>query len=42
MRWISLFPTVKIAALYLVPIKGYSKNLHLPSFLKWAAVYEIL
>ncbi len=32
---ISLFPTVKTAALYLVPIKSYSKNTHTPSFLKW-------
>jgi hypothetical protein len=35
MPWISLFPTVKTAALYLVPIKSYSKNTHTPSFLKW-------
>jgi hypothetical protein len=33
---ISHFPTVKTAALYLVPIKRYSKNTYPPSFLKWA------
>jgi hypothetical protein len=27
---------VKTAALYLVPIKSYSKNTHPPSFLEWA------
>jgi hypothetical protein len=36
MRWISLFPTVKTAALYLVPIKSYSKNTHPPFVLEWA------
>jgi hypothetical protein len=36
MHWISLFPTVKTAALYLVTIKSYSKNTHPPSFLEWA------
>ncbi len=35
MPWISLFPTVKTAALYLVPIKSYSKNTHGSSILKW-------
>ncbi len=38
MHWISSFPTVKTAALYLVPIKSYSKNTHPPSFLEWAVV----
>jgi hypothetical protein len=38
MRWISLFPTVKTAALYIVPIKSYSKNTHPAFFLKWAVV----
>jgi hypothetical protein len=32
MRWISLFPKVKNAAPYLVPIKSYSKNSHPPFF----------
>jgi hypothetical protein len=41
MPWISLFPTVKAAALYLVPIQSYSKIIHPPSFLKWAVVYEL-
>jgi hypothetical protein len=36
---ISLFPTVKTAALYLVPIKSYSKNTHTPSFLKWVITF---
>ena len=36
MRLHLLFPTVKTAALHLVPIKSYSKNTHPPSFLKWA------
>ncbi len=34
MRWISLFPTAKTAALYLVPIKSYSKNTQGSSILK--------
>ncbi len=38
MPWISLFPTVKTAALYLVPIKSYSKNTHGSSILKWILV----
>jgi hypothetical protein len=38
MHWISLFSTVKTAALYLVPIKSYSKNTHPPSFLEWAVL----
>jgi hemolysin-activating ACP:hemolysin acyltransferase len=38
MRLISFFSTVKTAALYLVPIKSYSKNTHPPSFLKWALI----
>ncbi len=39
MPWISLFPTVKTAALYLVPIKSYSKNTHGSSILKWILVW---
>jgi hypothetical protein len=35
MPWRSLFPTVKTATLYLVPIKSYSKNTHGHLSLKW-------
>jgi hypothetical protein len=37
-RWISLFTMVKIAALYLVPIKSYSKKYSAAFFSKWAIV----
>ena len=35
------FPTAKTAALYLLPIKSYSKNTHPPSFLEWAVVTAV-
>jgi hypothetical protein len=38
MPCLSLFPTVKTAALYLVPIKSYSKNTHASFIFKWAIV----
>ena len=33
-----LFPMVKTTALYLAPIKSYSKNTHVPFILKWPTV----
>jgi len=38
----SLFPTVKTAALYLIPIKSYSKNTHLPFILEWAIDIHVI
>jgi hypothetical protein len=38
MQFHLIFPTVKTAAFYIVPIKSYSKNTHAPSFLEWAVV----
>ncbi len=42
MRRQPLFPMARIGALYLVPIKSYLKSTHLPSFLKWAVVSDII
>ena len=38
MRLHLLFRMAKTAAIYLLPIKSYSKNTHVPSFLEWAVV----
>ena len=38
MRLHPLFPIVKTTALYLAPIKSYSKNTHAPFILKWAII----
>jgi hypothetical protein len=38
MRLKSLFPAVKTAGLYRIPVKSYSKNTHGSSFLKWILV----
>jgi hypothetical protein len=35
-----LFRMVKTAGLYLVPVKGYSKNTHPPSFLERAVISD--
>jgi hypothetical protein len=42
MRLHPLFPMVKTAALYLVPVKSYSKNTHAPFILKWAIIFIIM
>jgi hypothetical protein len=38
MRLYLLFPTVKTAGLYLLPIKSYSKNTQGSSILKWIII----
>ncbi len=38
MQFPRLFPTVKTAALYLVPIRSYSKNTHTSFISKWIIV----
>ncbi len=38
MRLYLLFSKVKIAALYLVSIKSYAKNAHLPSFFEMGVI----
>ena len=42
MRLRLLFPTVKTAALYLISIKSYSKNIHPPFFLEWTLESNVL
>jgi hypothetical protein len=41
MRQTPLFPTVKTAGLYHIPVKSYSKNTHGSSILKWILVASI-
>ena len=38
MRQTPLFPTVKTAGLYRIPVKSYSKNTHGFSIMKWILV----